>query len=177
MKNLNSVSKIFLFLSVISGILWIGTYTMRLVLAYQIFEGINFTLRQYINTQNLNGIFIILNSAILTTDIIYFSFIIFSILFILTSKLSLKLNGWLFIIILIIIITLPLESYLISIDYKIYFLVKQYSIFNNSEVLNLYIKRLKIFSSFPMIEILSYISIIYFAIFRPLTSNIVKNEN
>lgn len=170
MKKLNPISKIFLLLSVISGILWIGSYTMRLVLVYQIFEGINFTLRQYINTQNLNGIFIILNSSILMTDILYAAFIISSILFVITSKLSLKLNGWLFIIILIILITLPLEAYLISIDYKIYSLVSPNSVFNNSDVLKLYIKRLKIFSSFPVIELLSYVAIIFLAIFKPLQS-------
>ncbi len=177
MKNLNPLSRIFLLLSVISGILWIGSYTLRLVLTYQIFEGIDFTLRQYINTQNLNGIFIILNSSIIMTDILYAAFIISSIIFILISKLNLKLNGWLLIIILIIIITLPLEAYLISIDYKIYSFVSPNSIFDNSQVLNLYIKRLKIFSSFPVIEILSYIAIIFFAIFRPLTSNKGRNEN
>ena len=170
MKKLNLISKIFLLLSVISGIFWIGSYSMRLVLAYQIFEGIDFTLRHYINSQNLNGIFIVLNSDILMTDILYAVFVITSIFFVITSKLSLKLNGWLFIITLIIIITLPLEVYLISIDYRIYSIVSTNSIFNSSDVLNLYIKRLKIFSSFPVIEILSYIAIIFFAIFRPLQS-------
>ncbi len=167
MKKLNLKAKIFLFLASISGILWVGSYMTRLMLAYQIFEGVDFTLRPYVNGQNLQAIFIILNSSVILTTLLYAAFILFFGLFLLTSKLSLKKNGWLFIICLIIIITLPLEAYLISIDYKIY-LLSVSGAFNPSDVLSLYIKRFKVLSSFPVIEILSYFAILFFGIFQPL---------
>ncbi|MHB1687537.1 MAG: hypothetical protein ACYCVH_09195 [Ignavibacteriaceae bacterium] len=177
MKNLNLTSKIFLYLAALSGGLWLGSYLTRLILSYQIFEGIDFTLRTYINNQNLPAIFVILDASTILTSLLYTAFIIFFILFLVTSRMSLRQNGWLFIISMIIFLTLPFEAYLMSIDYKTFLLVNSGS-FDTAAILSLYIKRFKILGSFPIIEILCYFSVLFFALFRPLKKKIQKpNEN
>ena len=112
MKDLKTFPKILLFFVVLSGALWLGGYFTRLVISYQIFEGTDFTLRNYINDQNIAGILRSFEPAVLTTLVLYLIFIISYILFIITSKVSLKANGWLFIITIIILLTLPFEIYL-----------------------------------------------------------------
>jgi len=168
MENLKTSSRIILFFTILSGALWMGSYFTRLMTSYQIFEGTNFTLRSYLNNENLSAVLKSFEPAILSTFILYIIFIIFFILFISTSKIKLKNNGWLFIIIVLVVITLPLEIYLMTIDYRLITALNT-SDFNQKDVLDLIISRFKIFSSFPVIEMLCYFSVIYFFIFQPLT--------
>ncbi|MGE5680616.1 MAG: hypothetical protein ACM34K_07025, partial [Bacillota bacterium] len=90
MQNLSKVSKFFLYICTLSGILWLGGYLSRLLLTYQLFEPRDFILKSYVNQQNLGGIFVTLNSSVTFTMIFYSLFIVSFILFIITSKISLK---------------------------------------------------------------------------------------
>jgi hypothetical protein len=178
MKNLKIFPKILLFFIVLSGALWIGSYFTRMLLSYQIFEGSNFSLRPYINDQNLSGILKSFEPAIISTFVLYIVFVLTYIIFIITSKISLKNNGWLFIITVIILITLPFEIYLSTIDYKIICLINSVN-FDSNQVLELIIERFKVFGSFPLIELFCYGAIIYFLLFQPLKKrqDSYHNEN
>jgi len=172
MESINKFSKVFLYLCFVSGILWLGSYVARLTIAYQLFQGNYFNIQPYINNTNLSGILTALNGGILLELSLYILFIITFLVFLISSKISLKRNGWLFIITLIIFVTFPFEAYLITIDYKI--LTAAYSSgFNPNYVLNLYIERFKVLGSFPIIEVLCYFAIIFFALFQPFK----KREN
>jgi len=167
MQNLNKISKIFLYLCSLSGILWLGGYLSRILLTYQLFEPRDFILKGYVNDQNLGGIFYTLNSSVTFTLIFYLIFLVSFILFIFTSRIKLKEEGWLFVILLIVIITAPFELYLMTMDFQIATKVF-YSAFIPRDILAIYIKRMKLLSSFPLIEIFSYGAIIFLAIFKPL---------
>lgn len=167
MKNLGIVSKILLFLAVLSGALWFGSYFARLTAAYQLFQGNYFNLAGFVTKENLPGIFSSLNSLIVLSGVLYIIFILTYFSFLFSSKISLKQNGWLFIITLLILVTLPFEAYLISIDVKIYTLISANN-FNAGEVLNLYINRIKSLGSFPIVELFCYTAVIFFLLFQPL---------
>ena len=172
MNTLNKTSKIFAFLAVLFCSLWVGAYLSRLFLSYQLFEAQDLTLKSYITSANLAGILITMLPTITTTFVLYICFIISFSIFIIVSRVKLRDNGWLFIITIIILITLPFEVYLMTIDYTI-IVQLNYGIFNASEIVDLSVKRIKILGSFPLIEIFCYLSFYYFLLFRPLN----KNEN
>jgi len=176
MKNTNILSKIFLYLCVLSGLLWIGGYFARLILTYQLFEDTDFILKSFLNNQNLPGIFIILKSGIILTFVLYIIFIISFIIFLVTAHLNLKENGWFFIITILVLITAPFEIYLMTIDQKIINLILS-GLFNVNDILDLIIKRFKIFGSFPIIELLCYFAITYLFIFQPLKMSKNKSEH
>ena len=176
MYNLSKTSKIFLFLATLSGSLWLGAYFTRLIVFYQLFESENFDIKPIFNEQNLHAVLTEINSLIVLTLVLYLIFIITYFIFIAISKISLKQNGWLFIVTIIILITLPFELYLISIDYKIITLVLPGN-FNEMQIIQLIIKRFKVLSSFPIIELFCYFSIVYFVLFKPLTSKKRAYEN
>ena len=134
----------------------------------------DFLLKSYVNDKNLYGILYTISSSVTLTFILFIIFIVSFIIFLLTSKVSLKKEGWLFVSLLIIAVTAPFELYLMTIDYKIITKVF-YSIFDEKEVLGLFIKRLKLISGFSLIEIFSYIAIIGLFIFQPLKMK-EKNE-
>lgn len=167
MENLNKISKFFLFVSILSFILWLGGYLLRILLVYQLFEPKDLILKGFVTPENLPGMLFLLNTAVTLTFILFPAFIISLIIFLITSKVSLKKEGWLFISLLIILITMPFEIYLMNIDYKIIFSVLDNK-FNADEVLQLYKKRITSLSSFSLIEIFSYSAIVFMYIFKPL---------
>ena len=167
MDKLNKISKTFLFLFAVTGIIWLGSYITRLSLFYQLFQSGELVLKNFVTDQNLDGILIILITAVSINMIFYVSMIITFIIFLILSKISLKLNGWLFISTLLIFLTFPFELYLMHIDYEIVMTVWKNS-FDSKEVLKLVVERFTILSSFPIVEILSYIAIIYLFLFQPL---------
>ena len=102
MYNLSKTSKIFLLLTSLSGSLWMGGYFARLIVFYQLFQPKELILRPVFNEQNLHAVLIELNSLIILTLVLYLLFIITYFIFITTSKISLRENGWLFIVTVII---------------------------------------------------------------------------
>jgi hypothetical protein len=148
-------------------VLWLGTYLSRLLLTYQLFMPKDFILKSFVSPLNLGGILTTINSSVTVTLILFPVFFLSFILFLFTSKVNLKQEGWLFIILLIVFITAPFEAYLMTIDYNIVMKVF-YGNFDPNQILQLYIKRLKVLGSFPLIEIFSYFGVVYFAIFQPL---------
>ncbi len=167
MNDLSKISKTFLFLFCVSGTIWLGSYITRLSLFYQLFQPDELILKKFATDQNLPGIFQTLIAAISINFIFYSVMIVTFVVFLITSKLNLKLNGWLFISLILVFVTLPLELYLMLIDYKIVIRV-YFGTFDQKEILNLVIKRFTVLSSFPIVEILSYITIIYLFLFQPL---------
>lgn len=167
MKNISKLSKIFLFISVISAVIWVGSTVTRQLVTYQLFEGPELNFKNYVTDQNLGGIYQTILPAITTTFVAYTSFIICFISFIIFSKISLKLNGWLFIITVMVIILMPFEIYLMTIDYRMISLLNSGS-FSSSIITDMIISRFRFFGSFTIIEVMCYLSFIYFILFKPL---------
>ena len=174
MTNLNKTSKIFAFLALITCSLWIGAYLSRLFLTYQLFVAEDLSLKSYINSANLAGILTTLLPSVTSTFVLYICFILSFALFLIVSKIKLRNNGWLFIITVIILITLPFEIYLMTLDYSIIFQLNS-GIYNTSDIISLFVRRIKVLGSFSLIEIFCYLSFYYFLLFRPLTKD--SNEN
>lgn len=176
MKKLNITAKIFLYLAFLSGVLWTGSYMLRMFLTFRLFEETGFVLKQYLTTQNLPIVLTTLYPTFITTFVLYIIFIVTFMLFLVFCKMSLKQNGWLFIITLLLLITFPFETYLMTIDYKI--ITALSGNFDPKYIISLIVERFKVFNSFPIIEIISYFTMIYLAVFQPLTSSKkLKNEN
>ena len=173
MKNLNNFSRIVLLFTIIFFTIWFGGYIARQIAVYQLFEPIELNLKTFYNPGNLSSAVSIFIPLIISNLITYTCFLLLFLIFIFTSKLNLRLNGWLFIITLIIIITAPFEIYLSLIDYKIIRLGLA-NINESSPILELIKERLTKLSSFSLLEIFSYMAIIFLTLFRPLQKS---NEN
>ncbi|HOJ07143.1 MAG: hypothetical protein HND40_04790 [Ignavibacteriota bacterium] len=168
MKELSTLSKVFAVIALASISVWIGAYLTRQFLVYQIFEGPDLILKNYLNENNLSGVLTELLPSILIHFITFIIFIVSFFLFVITSRLKLRLNGWLFIILIATIIIVPFESYLMLIDYKVILLLDSGS-FDSNQVIALLRDRIKDLSSFPIVAILTFISFYYFIVFKPLT--------
>jgi len=173
MKNLNIFSKTVLLFTIIFFTVWLGGYIARQIAVYQLFEPVELNLKTFYNPNNLSSAISLLVPLIISNLITYTCFLLLFLIFIGTSKLNLRKNGWLFIITLIIIITAPFEIYLSLIDYKIIRLGLA-NINESNFILDLIKERLTKLNSFSLIELFSYIAIIFLTLFRPLQKS---NEN
>jgi len=175
MKKSNLISSIFGYLALTSGSIWFGAYIARLISTYQMFEPSELILKEYITTSNLPSIFQTMYPLVILSFFSYLLLIICFTLYLITVNLKLKENGWLFIISMIIYVTFPFEAILMTIDYKLIAIFFN-ELFASEEIFELIIERLSLLSSFPIIMILSYLSIPYFIIFKPFTLK-PSNEN
>jgi len=168
MKNISTISKVFAVLSLIAAAIWVGSYLSRLFLVYQLFEGPDLILKSYITSENINGILFSILPSFVVHFIAFIVMFLSTTIFYLTSKINLRYNGWLFIILIAIIITIPFEIYLMLIDYKIIMMLNNGS-FDSNTVISLLRDRIKDLSSYSIVAILTYLSFYYFIVFQPLT--------
>ena len=149
---MQKVSKIFQYLSVVCGAIWLGADLSRTMLTFYLFQGNKFEPKPFITNEFLQPIFYFVNPLILITIIAYLAFLVSFLLFISTSNIKLKLNGWLFIILILVITLAPFELYLIKLDYKILMSVF-YSAFDSKYILSQTIERFIVLGSFPLIHL------------------------
>jgi hypothetical protein len=175
MKKNSNLSSVFGYLALCAGSIWFGAYIARLLTTYQMFEETDFLLKNYLTDKNLSAIF---HTNLILVNLTFYSYIVLIItftLFLISSGIKLKQNGWLLIVALIIYLTLPLESLLLMIDYKLIVLFMNEQ-FGSEQILKLVIERMSKLSSFPIILVLSYLTIPYFLVFKPFTLE-TKDEN
>ena len=168
MKNISTVAKIFAVLSLMSGAIWIGSYLSRLFLIYQLFEGPDLILKNYLTNENINGILRSISPSIVVHFVSFIIMLVTTLLFYISSKLSLRFNGWLFVILIAILLTAPFEIYLMFNDYKTIMMLNSET-FSSTSVIVLLRDRIKDLSSYSIVAILTYLSFYYFIVFQPLS--------
>ncbi|MBU1098819.1 MAG: hypothetical protein KKA84_00330 [Bacteroidetes bacterium] len=174
MQNIPKISKILLLISVVSFTIWFGGYFARIVGLFQLFTSDTLEIQKSIFEGSNVILFKVLGPILSTGIISYLLFIIFFFGFFFSSKLNLKSEGWLFIVIVLVSFTMPFEMYLSYIDWEIVNLILEAN-FNNSLALQLVEKRFAVLGSFPIIEIFLYIVVIFLILLQPL--KIKSNEN
>jgi len=139
------------------------------------FEETEPTLKNFLDGANLPAVIEVISPIIILTLICYLLMIFTFIVFLFSTDLKLKANGWLFIIAGIIFITMPFEVVQLIQDYKltVFFINGDYG---STKIIPLITDWLTKLSSFPVILILSYLSIPYLLIFKPFSLK-PKNEN
>ncbi len=176
MKNNTIFLKVVQFLLIASLIVWLGGYISRHLVIYQLFEPEGLVLRAHYNLENLNIVWNTISPLLVLNLVSFPLFILFYLSYIFFSKINLKKEGWLFISTIVIIITAPFELFLLLKDYKIISLIYS-NVIDSEMVLNLIRERINILSSFSLIEIFSYLAIVFLTILKPLSkTDEIKRE-
>ena len=175
MKQDSTLSKIFAVTALMSASVWIGSYLVRLFIIYNLFEAPDLFLNSFITSENISGILSSILPAIFVHFIAFIVMVLTTIIFLSTTKLKLRINGWLFIILIAVFVTTPFEIYLMFIDYKIITMLYSGS-FNSTTIVELLKDRMKDLSSFSIVLIFTYLSFFYFIVFQPLIKIIEPKE-
>lgn len=172
MKNLNLLQKITVFVAISFGVVWLGSYTVKVFTLYNLFD----QPKDFLVPEKLDSATLSLMPVIATSFISYIGMILTFLVFVLITWINLKRNGWLFITLIIILLTMPFEIYLMTYDYE--FIEHVLSEGKDGTYLfSLLTDRVKNLNMFPLLEIFSYLAVIYFLIFKPFTleENAFKN--
>ena len=69
MKENSLFNKIIGFIVLLSGSIWLGSYAVRMIISYQLFD-IDLNIMPFVNEQNLSGILVTINPAVITTFVL-----------------------------------------------------------------------------------------------------------
>lgn len=171
MENQNKISKTFLFITVLSFVLFFGSYLTKLNLLSQFFDAETMTLKSIYEGSDLSLVMKSLLPSFSVSMISFIAFVLFFIVYVIVTKITLREEGWLFITIIILLITAPFEIFLlIKFDLPIISELMQVSI-RYDYILGLMKNRMMILGPFPLILLFSYFVIIYLSLFKPLQKN------
>ncbi len=172
-KN-KSLRNFLILLAAVSGAVWFGSYITRFSAFYFLFEGPELAMKALFQTEMLRGFLYGLIPSLSISIFAYLAFLLCFYLWVFTSGLSLKNEGWLFISLVLITLTAPFELYLIwKYDYKL-FAMLYYSQFNPENSVQFYIERIKTFSFMPIVSLLDLVTVFGLFYYRPFVK---KQEN
>ncbi|HPO56119.1 MAG TPA: hypothetical protein PKY46_08945 [Ignavibacteriaceae bacterium] len=168
MTKLSKTAKIFLFLLASSTVIWLGNSISRMFFTYNIFQSPDLVLKPFLSENTLKLIFVIHQPMVSISIFAYFAMIAFLILFIITSHLKLRENGWLFISLILVFITAPFEIFLIVKDFDL-LMSLFYTDYDLTHVMKIILQRYSVMGSFIILEVLAYFAVIFLFILQPLT--------
>jgi|SRR4030095_3873079 len=160
-------NKIALTLLLISAVFWLGAINIRALIGNELLNYDQFDFRTSIPPDRENTLFqLVANSSIVIASS-YTIVLLSAILFISTTNLKLKENGWLLMSAILFFVFSPAEIYTCYLDIK-FVLLFYSSPPNHDGLLKLFGERLGALSGMPVIAVFCYYTIIPIAVFRPL---------
>ncbi len=165
-----TTTKIYLFILIIVGLFWLGGSIYRAIVAYTLFEPFSLIVKSQLSYDILKQTLKLIGNINVYILFSYPLVLIFYYLFIRSSRVSLKKEGWLFMITMIFVLFFPVEIFLtyLDINYTYQVLLTE---FNTNIALSLLIQRIGALGGLPAIALLCYLTSIWLAIFQPLRRN------
>jgi hypothetical protein len=160
-------TKIYLFILIVGVLFWLGGSIYRAIVAYTLFEPFSLVVKSEITYDILRQTLKLIGNINVYLLISYPIVLIFFGLFVKSSKANLRNEGWLFMIMMILILFMPIEIYLSYLDINYTFLVL-FGNFDTNIALSFLIQRIAALGGLPVIGFLCYFTSIWFAIFQPL---------
>lgn len=160
-------AKISLFILIVSTIFWLGGSIYRAIIAYTLFEPFSLVVKSEITYDILRQTLKLIGNVNVYILISYPIVLLSFFLFLKFSKFKLKREGWLFMIMMIVILFFPIEVYLAYLDIN-FSLMVLFSNFDTNLALSLLIQRIAALGGLPVIGSLCYFTSIWIAIFQPL---------
>jgi len=164
---LSKTAKFWLFLLIVSAIFWLGGINVRAIIGNDLLNYDEFSFRTGIPPDEENWIFRLLSFSSILIMISY-AFVLTSVIgFLKSSKLNIKENAWLLMCSILFFAFVPVEIYTYYLDIKFYLLYLKNPP-NHDGLLKLFGERIGFLKGVPYIAVLSYYTIIFIAVFRPL---------
>lgn len=172
-KSESTSNKVALTLLIIAAIFWLGGINIRALVGNELLNYDQFNFKTSIPPDREYTLFQMIAYSSLLIVISYLVVLISAIWFLFTTKLKIKQNGWLLMSAILFFMFVPVEIYTYYIDVR--FMLLFYSNPpNHDELLRLFGQRLGGLSGVPVIALFCYYSIIFLAVFKPLTKSTDK---
>jgi len=165
--QLSKAARNSLFILVVSAIVWLGAINVRFFIGNQLLNYDEFNFRTSIPPDEENQIFKMISDASLMIMIFYVIVLVSAIVFIKTCRINKRENPWLLMCAILFFVFVPVEIYTSYIDLKFILLFNQRPE-NHDKLLELFGERIGFLRGVPWIAVMSYYTIIWLAIYKPL---------
>src|SRR4030095_6372192 len=160
-------NKLALTILIFAAVFWLGAINIRALIGNELLNYDQFYFRTSIPPDRENTLFQMITNASIVIVISYFFVLVSAIWFMVTTKLKMRENGWLFMSAILFFIFVPAEVYTCILDIK-FMLLFLSNPPNHDELLEIFGERLGALSGVPIIALFCYYSIIPIAVFKPL---------
>jgi hypothetical protein len=164
----SKITKISLIIIVIGSLVWLGGINIRALVGFDLLQTGSLDFKPNIHPFVERSVYGLIAQSSIIVNIAYILVWISGIIFLRSTTLRLKENGWLMMSAILFYLFTPVEIYTMILDLKMWHLDFIGSV-DLVEFRILFIHRLAALSGVPMIALLSYYSIIVVAILRPFT--------
>ena len=167
MITLDKKARISLFILIVASIFWLGGINVRFLIGNQLLNYDEFNFRTSIPPDEENQIFKMISDASLMIMVSYAVVLCSAIAFARTCKINLRENPWLLMCFMLFFAFVPVEIYTSYIDVKFMLLFDKRPE-NHDRLLELFGERIGFLRGVPWIAVMSYYTIIWLSIFKPL---------
>lgn len=163
----NQIARVSLFALIVCSIIWLGAVNVRAVIGNELLNFGTLQFKTNLDAELEREVFrlITLSSVIVIGG--YLGTFVSAVLFVKTTVLPMKQNGWLMMSSILFFMFSPVEFYTLFLDWKMIAL----DFFSNpslTEFRVLFIHRLAALAGVPMIALLSYYTIIGLVVWQPM---------
>ena len=167
MITLNKTAKTSLFILVAGSFFWLGGINIRFFIGNQLLNYDEFNFRTSIPPDEENQIFKMISDASIMIMCAYLVVLVAAIVFARSNRINLRENPWLLMCYLLFFVFVPVELYTSYIDLKFILLFNERPA-NHDRLLELFGARIGFLRGVPWIAVMSYYTIIWLSVFRPL---------
>jgi len=164
---LSKSSKVWLYLLVVSAIIWLGAINIRYLIGNELLFYDEFSFRTRIPPDEENMIFKMVANTSIVIMCAYLVTFISAIFFVKTCRINLRENSWLLMCCILFFVFVPVEFYTSYLDIKFIRLFHSAPP-NHDELLEIFGERIGFLKGVPWVAVLSYYFIILMAVFQPL---------
>lgn len=165
--HLNKKAKASLFFLIVAGTFWLGAINVRFFIGNQLLNYDEFNFRTSIPPDEENQIFKMVSDASVLIMVFYPIVLISAIRFMKVCKINMRENPWLLMCAMLFFVFVPVEIYTSYIDLKFILLFNQRPA-NHDQLLKYFGERIGFLRGVPWIAVLSYYTIIWLAVYKPL---------
>jgi hypothetical protein len=162
----NRTSKTALLVLVIAAVVWLGGLNVRAIVGFDLLQVGTLDFKPNIHPYIERTVYSLICQASMVVDIAYIVLWIAGILYLTSTSLNLKKEGWLLMVAILFYLFTPVEVYTMVLDYKMW-LLDHIGSNDLVEFRTLFIHRLAALAGVPMIAQLCYYTAIAVAVFRP----------
>src|ERR1041384_7949786 len=166
MKN-QTAARISLAVLLIAGCIWLGGVNIRAVIGFDLLQTGTLDFKPNIHPYVERTVFALISQASVVIDVAYVIVWIAGLVYLRTTSLRIRENGWLMMSAILFYLFTPVEIYTMVLDGKMWYLDH---IGSNDlvEFRKIFIHRLAALAGVPMIALLSYYPIIVLSVFQVL---------
>ena len=168
MRRSPHTSRVALLIMIVGAIVWLGGVNIRALMGNDMLKTGTLEFEEYLAPEAAREIFRLMSFTSVVIMISYATVLVSGTVFLVTSPLRLRENGWLVMSAILFYIFVPVELFTMSLDVRMVYM-EFFTTAGNAEFREMFLARVGALAGAPVVALLCYYTIIALAVYRPFT--------